>query len=591
MHPTFARVWSPLALLLVLLRPDPIVPPLQALDRTRAADLRQGYDEYAARRRISPSAFLSWSHLGPTNLSGRSTDVAVAEVDGRRRIYVGYATSGVWRSDDNGTTWRAVFENEASTSIGDLAVAPSRPDTIWVGTGESNIYRASMPGVGVYKSTDGGLHWQHMGLDDTQTIARIVVHPSNPDVVYVAASGHEWTDNDARGVYKTTDGGRTWTRVLFASPRTGAIDLVMDPRDPDTLYAALWQRIRRKWSDPRVEPGYRESAVVKTTDGGRTWTDASHGLPAPADRGRIGLDISRSHPDTLYAFVDNYHVRRRANPGERDVYGRSIAPGQGLLTGADVYRSDDAGRTWRRTSRADAATRRTLDHQSETFGWVFGQIRVDPTDADVVYILGVPLSVSHDGGRSFTEIEGPTRSNVDGRPTGRLHHDHHGLWIDPDDPAVLYDCNDGGFYTSSDAGRTWDYAVSAGGVEFYDVALDTSTPAWAYGFDPGSGQLARSRHAGAGGVRVRGRGLPGGPRRRGVPTRHRSRSSRRRVRGRVLRHFRAHRSRRRASRGHRHPATRHRPSRGMAGANHRLAARPTDDLRGLSVRLPITHAR
>ena len=145
-----------------------------------------------------------------------------------------------------------------STSIGDLAVAPSNPDIVWVGTGEANIFRASMPGVGIYKSTDAGKTFQHMGLTDSQTIARILVHPTNPDIVYVAASGHEWTDNEMRGVFKTTDGGKTWTKVLYRSPRTGAIDLVMDPRDPNTLYASMWQRVRRKWSDPRVEPGYNE---------------------------------------------------------------------------------------------------------------------------------------------------------------------------------------------------------------------------------------------------------------------------------------------------------------------------------------------
>ena len=171
------------------------------------------------------------------------------------------------------------------------------------------------PGVGIYKSTDAGKTWQHMGLTDTQTISRIIVHPTNPEIVYVAATGHEWTDNEMRGVFKTTNGGRTWTKIYYKSPRTGAIDLVMDPNDPNTLYAAMWQRIRRKWSDPRVEPGYSEGGIVKTTDGGATWTDASAGLPAPQFRGRIGIDISRSNPQVLYAFVDNYDIGRVPPPG------------------------------------------------------------------------------------------------------------------------------------------------------------------------------------------------------------------------------------------------------------------------------------
>src|SRR5688572_27243585 len=286
--------------------------------------LRRAYDTYQAQRAASPYQSVAWSYAGPTNISGRSTDVAVAVKDGRRSLYVAYATSGVWKSDDNGATWRAVFEHMPSTSIGDVAVAPSNPDVVWVGTGEANIFRASMAGVGIYKSTDAGKTWQHMGLTDSQTIARIIVHPTNPEIVYVAASGHEWTDNEMRGVFKTTNGGRTWTKIHYKSPRTGAIDLVMDPKDPNTLYAAMWQRVRRKWSDPRVEPGYNEGGILKTTDAGATWTDSSAGLPAPQFRGRIGIDIARSNPNVLYAFVDNYEEGRGPQPGERDAYGRPI---------------------------------------------------------------------------------------------------------------------------------------------------------------------------------------------------------------------------------------------------------------------------
>ena len=197
--------------------------------------------------------------------------------------------------------------------------------------------------------------------------------------MYVAASGHEWTDNEMRGVFKTTDGGRTWSKILYKSPRTGAIDLVMDPNDPNTLYAAMWQRIRRKWSDPRVEPGYNEGGIFKTTDAGRTWTDVSQGLPAPQFRGRIGIDISRSNPNVLYAL--RRQLRDRPRPARRasaTPYGRPMPAGKGFIKGADVYRSDDAGKTWRETSRFDQATSTYLDNHSGTYGWVFGQIRVDP---------------------------------------------------------------------------------------------------------------------------------------------------------------------------------------------------------------------
>ncbi len=436
--------------------------------RADAAFLLKAWDGYQSMRQASPYRTQSWSYLGPTNVSGRATDVAVAQADGRRRIYAAYATSGVWKTDDDGATWQAVFEHQASTSIGDLAVAPSNQNILWVGTGEANIFRASMAGVGIYKSTDAGGTFQHMGLTDAQTIARILVHPSNADVVYVAASGHEWTDNEMRGVFKTTDGGRTWNKILYRSPRTGAIDLVMDPRDPTVLYAAMWQRIRRKWSDPRVEPGYREGGIFKTTDGGRTWTEVGQGLPAPEHRGRIGIDISLTNPDTLYALVDNYEIGRVPPPGSRDAYGRPMPEGAGFIKGADVYRTDDGGKTWRQTSRYDEATTEYLERHSGTYGWVFGQIRVDPATAETIYIMGVPLSVSHDGGRTFTRITG-------------THGDHHGLWIDPADPKILYNANDGGFYQSADGGTTWSFAVAVPGAHFYNVALDMSTPFWAYG--------------------------------------------------------------------------------------------------------------
>jgi photosystem II stability/assembly factor-like uncharacterized protein len=424
--------------------------------------VRRAYDTYRSMAQASPYRTLSWQYLGPTNISGRATDIAVSEKGGARRIYAAYATSGVWKTDDDGASWQAVFENQPSTSIGDLAVAPSNPDIVWVGTGESNLFRASMPGVGIFRSTDGARTFQHSGLTDTQTISRIVVHPTNPDVVFVASGGHEWTDNETRGVFKTTDGGQSWTKVLYKSPRTGAIDLVMDPSDPDTLYAAMWQRVRRKWSDPRVEPGYTESAVFKTTDGGRTWSDASVGLPAPQFRGRIGLDVSRSNPNVLYAFVDNYDEGRPPRQDERDGYDRPIV--ESRIKAAEIYRSDDKGGTWRKVSASDEF----MTGHSVTYGWVFGQIRVDPVDENTIYTLGLNLNVSHDAGKTFTVLRG-------------MHGDHHGLWIDPKNPSVLYNVNDGGFYKSSDAGKSWRFAVSAGGSQFYNVALDTSAPAWAYG--------------------------------------------------------------------------------------------------------------
>jgi len=435
---------------------------LSAQSRRADADfLRSAYESYLSMQRSSPYTALKWQWLGPTNISGRATDIAVVDRGAARRIYAGYATSGIWLTDD-GTTWQPIFDNYASTSIGDLAIAPSNPDLLWVGTGEANIFRASMPGVGVYRSTDGGRTFTHMGLADTQTIARIIVHPANPDIVYVAASGHEWTDNENRGVFKTVDGGRTWKKVLYRSPRTGAIDLVIDPSNPNTLYAAMWQRVRRKWSDPRVESGYSESGIWKTTDAGQSWTEVNTGLPVAQYRGRIGIDISRSNPNVLYAFVDSYEPGSPPREGERDAYERPIM--EARIRGAEIYRTDDRGATWRKVSETDAF----MSAHSGTYGWVFGQIRIDPKDDKTIYTLGLGLNVSHDGGKSFSAIRG-------------THGDHHGLWIDPQDPATLYSANDGGVYLSSDAGATWKFVVSAGGAQFYDVTLDNTVPAWAYG--------------------------------------------------------------------------------------------------------------
>ncbi|HEY6613383.1 MAG TPA: hypothetical protein VIZ32_02660 [Vicinamibacterales bacterium] len=434
----------------------------QQAPKADAEYLRSAYDTYRAMMQASPYRAIPWQPLGPTNISGRATDVAVSEKGGARRIYAAYATSGVWKTDDNGASWQPVFENYASTSIGDIAVAPSNPDIVWVGTGEANLFRASMAGVGAYKSTDGGRTFTHAGLTDTQTIARIVVHPANPEVVYVAASGHEWTDNEMRGVFKTSDGGRTWQKVFYRSARTGAIDLVMDPSDPNTLYAAMWQRVRRKWSDPRTEPGYTEGGVWKTTDAGRTWTEANQGLPAAQFRGRIGLDVARANPNVVYAFVDNYEPGRPPREGEQDAYTRPIF--EGRIKAAEIYRSDDKGGTWRKVTE----TNDFMIGHSGTYGWVFGQIRVDPGDENTIYTLGLGLNVSRDAGKSFTALRG-------------MHVDHHGLWIDPANPSVLYNANDGGFYRSNDAGKTWTYDVAAGGIQFYNVTLDMSTPVWAYG--------------------------------------------------------------------------------------------------------------
>ncbi|MFQ6070924.1 MAG: hypothetical protein ACE5LC_10430 [Candidatus Aminicenantales bacterium] len=445
----------------------------------------EGYETHLKMEEKSPFNKMKWSHIGPTNVSGRCTDIAVVRPKGKHyTIYVAAASGGVWKTTNEGTTWEPVFEKAASTSIGDIAIDPKNPEVVWVGTGEANIFRSSQAGVGIYKSTDGGKTWKHMGLADTNTIARIVIDPQNTDTVYVAASGHEWTDSEERGVFKTTDGGKNWKKVLYISKRTGAIDLVMDPSDSNTLYAAMWQRIRLKWNDPRNFEGYSESGIYKTTDGGKTWKPINEGLPEARCRGRIGIDICLSNPNVLYAFVDNYELARELTPEERlDPYRGML---KGIIKGATLYRSDDRGGTWKQVSGLTKEQKTYLERHSGTYGWVFGQMRVDPNDENTVYILGVPMSVSKDGGKTFRFI------------ARGVHGDHHGLWIDPDNSNYLVNVNDGGIAISYDKGKNWrSFTHNLPVCQFFNIAYDMDSPFHVYGSmqDHGSfrGQVLRRK--------------------------------------------------------------------------------------------------
>ncbi|HAR37024.1 MAG TPA: hypothetical protein DCR87_09060 [Acidobacteria bacterium] len=434
------------------------------------AEIRlKGFEQHRQLQASSPLASLPWQFLGPVNVSGRCTDLAVVTPRGKSyTIYVGTASGGVWKTENEGTTWEPIFERELSTSIGDIALAPSDPKIIWVGTGEANIFRSSHPGCGVYKSVDGGKTWKHLGLTDTNTIARIVIHPENPEVVYVAASGHEWTFNEERGVYKTTDGGATWTRVLYVNDQTGAIDLALDPTNPETVYAVTWQRIRKKWNDPRNEPHYTGSGIWKSTDGGQNWKQINRGLPEARFRGRIGLDLCQKNPKILYALVDNYEIARQPSEEEKnDAYG---LPNTGIIKGATVYRSDDGGETWKLTAPQSEEMKRYLENHSGTYGWVFGQVRVDPSNPDRVYIMGVPMSVSRDGGKTFTRLP------------NLYHVDHHGLWIDPDNSNYLVNVNDGGIEISYDGGQNWKNSrLTLPVCQFFNLNYDLDTPFHVYG--------------------------------------------------------------------------------------------------------------
>jgi photosystem II stability/assembly factor-like uncharacterized protein len=425
------------------------------------------YRQHQALRDTSSLADLHWQFLGPTNISGRCTDIEAVRPRGKSyTIYAATASGGVWKTVNEGITWKPVFEDAVTTDIGDIAIDPKNPDVVWIGTGEANIFRSSMAGCGIYRSRDGGESWIHRGLENSFTIARIVIDPGNTDVVYVAASGAEWTDNEDRGVYKTSDGGKTWEKILYINKRTGAIDLVMDPLDPNTLYAATWQRIRRKWNDPRIEEGYSHSGIWKTTDGGATWKKINRGLPEPDKRGRIGIDLCASQPGTLYALVDNYELAEDQRTGMVDSYGR---PSSGVIKGATVYRSDDGGESWTQTSGLTEEMKEYMERHSATYGWVFGQIRVDPVDANTVYSMGLSLNVSNDGGKTFRNLRG-------------MHGDHHGLWIDPDNTDYLLNANDGGVCVSYDGGENWNcWLDNLPAVQFFNVNCDMKDPFRVYG--------------------------------------------------------------------------------------------------------------
>jgi photosystem II stability/assembly factor-like uncharacterized protein len=377
-------------------------------------------------------ADLDVRNIGPAVMSGRISDIAVAPerpgVRLGRVIYVASAGGGVWKTVNGGKTWAPVFEREGSGSTGAVAVAPSNAEIVWVGSGESNNLRSSSWGDGIYKSIDGGSTWSHMGLRQSQHIGRIIIHPTNPDIVYVAAGGPLWTSGGERGVFKTTDGGRGWRNVKSLGPNTGFTDIAFDPSNPDILYAAAYQRERKAYS---FVAGGPESGIWKSTDAGATWTQLTNGLPR-GDKGRIGLSVARSQPNTVYAVI-------HADSG-------------------GVFRTDDGGATWRRTSSISSIP------------WFFGQIRVDPTNVERVYFLGQNLQVSDDGGRQFRTIAGNT------------HADHHAMWIDPNDSNYLLIGNDGGFFTSYDRGASWDFALNLPVSTFYAIAVDMREPFyWVYG--------------------------------------------------------------------------------------------------------------
>jgi photosystem II stability/assembly factor-like uncharacterized protein len=375
---------------------------------------------------MSASTFsgLRLRSIGPAFTSGRVTSIAVDPTD-HSRYFVGVASGGVWKTTNAGTTWVPVFENEGSYSIGTVALDPKNPLTVWVGTGENNSQRSVSYGDGVYRSDDGGRSWRNVGLKASEHIGRIAIDPRNSDAVYIAAQGPLWGPGGERGLFKTTDGGKTWKNLLSVSENTGVTDVVIDPNNPDTLYAASYQRRRHVWTFINGGP---ESAIHKSTDAGATWNKLRVGLPT-VDMGRIGLAISPVDTNVLYATIE-------------------AADGRG-----GVFRSLDRGGSWERRNPFD------------TTAMYYSKIFADPKEVDRIYVMNVFLMVSDDGGRTLRRLGEKSK-----------HVDNHVIWIDPDNTRhYLVGC-DGGVYESYDRGANWLFKSNMPVGQFYDVTVDNSTP-------------------------------------------------------------------------------------------------------------------
>ncbi len=436
----------------------------KVVQKTSADQRLEWFKQHMEMKQNSVFKNLPWQFVGPTNVSGRMVDVEVVKPKGKNyTIYVAGAVGGIWKTENEGVTWKPVFEKYMSSAFGDLALDPQNQDIIWAGTGEANIFRSSNAGAGIYRSKDAGETWEHLGLIGTNSIARILVHPKNSDVVYVAAGGNEWTNDSERGVYKTVDGGKNWEKILFVDDKTGAYDLVMDPTNSDIIYATTWQRIRKKWNDPRNENDYTGSNIFKTTDGGKNWKKMNNGLPEAKYRGRTGISLCLNSPNVIYAFIDNYEQLpdNESFVADADAYGR---PSSGRIKGATVFRSNNSGESWEQVSEENSY----MEDLSGTYGWVFGQIRVDPVNPDKIYVMGLYLNVSEDSGKTFRTLDG-------------MHMDHHGLWIDPENPNYLVNVNDGGVAISYDGENFRTFFDNLPLGQFFNVNYDLAEPFHVYG--------------------------------------------------------------------------------------------------------------
>ena len=517
------------ALLLLLIAAAPAALAQQMTSDVAATSAEQRARSVEMRNAMTQASVVSgvpFRNVGPTVMSGRVVDID-AWVEDPTHFFVAYASGGLWRTDNNGVSFDPIFDNQGTLTIGDIAVDwsgyPDREPVVWVGTGENNSSRSSYAGDGLYRSDDGGATWQHRGLAATQRTGRILIHPDDPNTVFVGALGPLYHASENRGFYKTTDGGQTWRKTLFVDANSGVIDLVAHPESPDVMYAATWHRERRAWNF--VEGG-AGSGIWRTDDGGENWellSTAESGFPQGDFIGRIGLALYEPDPNVLYALLDNYNRRPvdeadeeapaltrdalrtmssrdflllekeqiaayledEGFPSEYDadrviqmVRDEEIAPlalvefvedANSLLfdsgvIGAEVYRSDDGGRTWRRTHED------YLDGMYSSYGYYFGEIRVAPDTPDRIYIMGVPLRRSDDGGATFFDIDGPG-----------VHADHQAMWVNPRRVGHIINGNDGGLNVTWDDGENWLKLNSPSVGQFYSVQIDMAEPYNVYG--------------------------------------------------------------------------------------------------------------
>jgi photosystem II stability/assembly factor-like uncharacterized protein len=489
---------------------------------------RQSWSKHVELEQTSIFKNLEWHAVGPAFMGGRVESIAVPS-GSPSTVYVGVGAGNLWKTTNNGLTWKPIFEKESTFTVGVVAVAPSDPNVVWLGTGEVLMARSSFAGSGVFKSTDAGETWESMGLEDTHHIGRVLIHPEDPDVVYVAAVGHNYSFNDERGLFKTTDGGRNWEKILYVSEKVGVVDVFMDPERLETLYAISWERDRKAWNNVEAGEG---SGIHKSTDSGKTWKRLTGGLPTGRYVGRSGLAIAPSRPNTLYAIVDNrtpvpgveaeeesasdlsiaqletmsrddllalepekletilrlYRVSRKhtvetirksladgtLEPASLVRHLRNLEEtrrGRQRVVGGEIYRSDDRGDSWRKVHE---------DRLPTAIGYDFCLVRVSPDNPDEIYVLGNYLLHSTDGGRTYERNDGllvhllPHDSTV-------LHLDHHELWIDPDNADRLILGNDGGVHFSYDRGQSWLHVNNLPIGEFYAINLDMASPYNIYG--------------------------------------------------------------------------------------------------------------